>query len=299
MNHTDLETFLTIVETKSISKAAEVLFLAPTTVGARLKSLEDKIGFSLIIRRKGHKNIELTEKGEFFISYAENWLKLWQDIEILKDKKTNLQFNIGAITSLATQLLPPFFTKFANSNPAVNLNIQIIDTDIAYGLVQKRNIDVAFVLKKQSFKNVKVIPIINEPMVIISSKNLNLPGVIDDISRLSNEQEFFTNWGESYLNWYENDMHRKIFPRIRVNTLPLLIDLFQQDHSWGIVPLSLAKYLKEKIDGCISTIKTPPPNRTGYLIVNKTPRKELTQTITDFQAMLEDYLMNDLNLAEM
>lgn len=291
MNNTDLETFLTIVETKSITKAAEVLFLAPTTVGARLKSLEEEIGFPLIIRQKGHKNIALTEKGALFISYAEQWLGLWEEIHILKEKKSNLQFSIGSISSLATQLLSPFFTKFARENPSIDLKVQIMDTDIAYGLVQKRNIDVAFVLKKQSLKNVKVLPIISEPMVLVSSPDLSLPGVINDLSNLPYEHELHTNWGEAFLYWYQNQMDRVVFPRISVNTLPLLIDLFQKEGTWAIVPISVAKHLEKEKMARISNIKTPPPNRTGYMIMNKSPRKELNGMLVEFQHLLESYLL--------
>ncbi len=62
MNLAEIETFLTIVNTKSITKTADLLFLSQPTVSHRLTTLENELGFSLVIRNKGHK-VELTPKG--------------------------------------------------------------------------------------------------------------------------------------------------------------------------------------------------------------------------------------------
>lgn len=289
MDQNDIETFLAIVETKSISKAAEVLFLAPTTVGARLKSLEEELGFPLIIRRKGQKEMELTQRGAYFISYAEQWQKLWQDLQVLKDKEESLQLKIGSITSLTTHLLTPLFTKFAEKNPSIDLKIQTLDTDVAYGLVQKRNIDMAFVLQELSFSDIETIHVISEPLVLVSTQDLQFPETIKNIDELPAKYELFVNWGPPYLNWYENKMNRIISPRFYVNTIPLLLDLFQKDGSWTIVSASIAKQLKKKKQAIISHFEIPPPERKGYLIVNTSPREEIKQTVLQFQDMMESH----------
>ena len=86
MKQEDVSTFLAIVETRSISKAAEKLFLSQAAVSQRLKSLESEVGVTLIERRKGFKNIELTHYGNQFIDIAERWASLCQETEELKNK---------------------------------------------------------------------------------------------------------------------------------------------------------------------------------------------------------------------
>ena len=71
MNLAEIETFLTIVNTKSITRTADLLFLSQPTVSHRLTSLENELGFPLVIRQKGHKQVELTAKGTDFIILAE------------------------------------------------------------------------------------------------------------------------------------------------------------------------------------------------------------------------------------
>ena len=57
MNLAEIETFLTIVNTKSITRTADLLFLSQPTVSHRLTSLENELGFPLVIRQKGHKQV--------------------------------------------------------------------------------------------------------------------------------------------------------------------------------------------------------------------------------------------------
>ena len=67
MNLAEIETFLTIVNTKSITKTADLLFLSQPTVSHRLTSLENELGFSLVIRNKGHKHTEAVASLVVFI----------------------------------------------------------------------------------------------------------------------------------------------------------------------------------------------------------------------------------------
>lgn len=73
-----IEAFLAIVQTGSISKAAELLHLSQATVSYRLKTLEKEMGGLLVERRKGAAQIRLTPKGEDFFSIAERWDALWR-----------------------------------------------------------------------------------------------------------------------------------------------------------------------------------------------------------------------------
>lgn len=72
MNFLGIETFLAIIETRSLTKATEILHVSQSTVSHRLKSLEQEINTVLIEHKKGHKTITLTPKGEEFISIVSN-----------------------------------------------------------------------------------------------------------------------------------------------------------------------------------------------------------------------------------
>lgn len=64
MNYQDIKTFLTIVSSSSLSKAAEVLFVSQPALSHRLSALEEELGTELIIRKKGSRTLELTDAGQ-------------------------------------------------------------------------------------------------------------------------------------------------------------------------------------------------------------------------------------------
>ena len=76
MNLQELRTFLTIVETGSLVRASEVLNVTQSTVTARLKTLEDALGQTLLIRSKS--GATLTAAGQRLFRYADTITELWQ-----------------------------------------------------------------------------------------------------------------------------------------------------------------------------------------------------------------------------
>ena len=61
MNESQLETFLTVAEYKSFSKAADILGVTQPTVTSRIKTLENILEYDLFTR-DGHE-ITLTKEG--------------------------------------------------------------------------------------------------------------------------------------------------------------------------------------------------------------------------------------------
>ena len=79
MNYSAIETFLTVLQVKNITKAAEILHLSQSTVTQKIKSLEEYLGVTLFIRNRGCKIVELTPQGYEFIHIAERYKILLKD----------------------------------------------------------------------------------------------------------------------------------------------------------------------------------------------------------------------------
>ena len=63
MNKSNIEAFIALTKEKNIVKAADSLYLSPSTVSTQLKVLENELGIKLFERHKGHKTVTLTPKG--------------------------------------------------------------------------------------------------------------------------------------------------------------------------------------------------------------------------------------------
>src|SRR3954454_20634321 len=70
------KTFLAIVSTGSFIRAADRLHVAQTTVSARIRILEQRLGPPLFVRNKAQAS--LTPAGEQFLRYAPSFVQIWQ-----------------------------------------------------------------------------------------------------------------------------------------------------------------------------------------------------------------------------
>ena len=88
MNLTSLQTFLAILETGSLVRAADKLNVAQSTVTARLKTLGEELGQVLINRQKS--GATLTPAGAKLMRYAPAITGLWRQAKNETSKENAL-----------------------------------------------------------------------------------------------------------------------------------------------------------------------------------------------------------------
>lgn len=69
-----LKIFVTVVEHKNFSRAAEELYLSHPNVSLQIQSLEEELGTKLV--NSSSKHLELTQSGEIYYGYAKQILLL-------------------------------------------------------------------------------------------------------------------------------------------------------------------------------------------------------------------------------
>lgn len=72
MDFKQIEAFVTVVDQKSFSKAADICLLTQPTISARISTLEKELGVRLIDRNG--KETYLTDYGKVFYKYAAEML---------------------------------------------------------------------------------------------------------------------------------------------------------------------------------------------------------------------------------
>ena len=81
ITHSGIEAFLSICRSKSITRAAEDLFICQSSLSVRLKTLETELGTTLFSRKKGQREIVLTKSGKEFYEIALEYEKVLNKIE--------------------------------------------------------------------------------------------------------------------------------------------------------------------------------------------------------------------------
>ena len=294
MNNTDLEVFLTIIQAKSISGAANVLFLSPSAIGARLKALEDELGFSLFLRKKGYKTIQLTEKGKAFIPYAEQWLSLWEKSRTLKDAPESQKFALGTSSSLLS-FCTGICQELREAYPLLQLSVSILDSDIAYTLVQQNKLDTALIMHPSRVSGVATEELFKERLVMSYSPTYNVSfGRPLSIHSFPLEHQILFMWNTVFDEWYGQHIPYYSGSILRVNSASVLTELFDPQASWAVVPLSVAEslYDKKRIPYC--PVLEDPPASPVYRISNASDKKQpLTQNFyTMLTAYAEEFLQH-------
>ena len=112
--------FLEICRCKSISKAAEKLFISQSSLSTKIRILERKLGYSLFIRGKGSRSVMLTDKGEKFLGLAVKYQEILEKMLALGRDGGSEKLRISSMNSLGTHLLTPVYERFMAENPDID-----------------------------------------------------------------------------------------------------------------------------------------------------------------------------------
>lgn len=290
MNLSDVEMFLAIVHTKSITKTAEALFLSQPTVSQRLKALEQELNFPLIVRSKGYKQIEITQEGLDFVPLAERMVNLWKESTALKQNRERPILNVGCADSVNLALLSPFYKHLLMHSGNLDLHIHTHQSSELYGILDKHEIDVAFVFYPLYYRNILSQKVIQEKFYLIQSQNPVLSKSRINPKELDPAMELFLKWDDPYQLWHDQWMSSSARPHVTVDTITMLDQLWDDDRFWAVAPESVIQLLSKRRPLFVSQLINPPHDRCCYKITHRSPLPTSQRALQLFEEQLNSYL---------
>ena len=144
MNLRFVEAFYWVASLKSISRAAEKLFLTQSAMSSRISTLEEELGVLLLDR--GDKRFNLTPAGARFLVYADKLLALQREVkaEMGSDQQMAVSMRIGAIESVLHSWLIPWLEKLRGDHPGLELELTVETTPILMEQVARGALDLVF-----------------------------------------------------------------------------------------------------------------------------------------------------------
>lgn len=124
-----IQTFVTVVQTGSISSASERLKIAKSAVSRRLSELETHLGTQLLSRTT--RSMSLTEAGAEFLESAERVLEELELAESIASRRaTELSgtLRVTAPMSFGTLHLAPLMGKFLGQHPGLKVDLSLTDS---------------------------------------------------------------------------------------------------------------------------------------------------------------------------
>ena len=152
MNTTNLATFVAVMQTGSISGAAEKLYITQPAVSKRIKNLEDEFGTALF--DTVGRSIIPTAAAYDLLPFVRRWL---DDYEACKASLQHAKevasgrLVIGTSHHIGLHHLAPVLKRFIQAYPAVQLEVRFVDSEEAHKAVLEGEISLAFLTLPPTF----------------------------------------------------------------------------------------------------------------------------------------------------
>lgn len=254
MNLAAFEAFVKVMETGSISLAADQLFITQPAVTKRIHSLEEYFGVKLF--ESAGRGIQATHAAHSLLPKVKNWLNELGDIHhTLSHEQDQIQgkLKIGTSHHIGLHHLPPHLRHYVQNFPDVTLDVHFVDSEQAHEQVIAGDLELAFLtLPPQGDARLKYIPIWNDPLVFVVApfhplahkKNLQLEDLVQYPSLLPAAQTYTS---QITLAEFEK---QGVKPKITMSNNPLesIRMLVSIGLGWSVLPQTMVNQHLQKLD---------------------------------------------------
>lgn len=304
MDKTDLQIFFEIAKHGTIQKASQALYMSSSTVGQRLNTLEDELGYRLFDRQKGLRSSPLTIKGQEFYCIATKLMNNFEEAEKLKDFDDEPSLTIASVDSIISGLLFPFFQQIMFCKEKFRLSLQTCNAYNVDSLIENRLANIGFSIYNFNNSRISIQPLFSDDMVIVVPNNFHIKKKCIHTNLLDPSRELqvnrpdgkYTGWGHEFNAWHDKYFDYRISPLLVCSSIVWLSDFFTNDNIWAILPRNVALYIKQKYNIRIIEIKNTAPRRICYQLTNINQPAMITEYIDLFNTRLDEYIHHCANL---
>lgn len=232
-------TFLTVVAAGNFISAAERLHVTQSTVSARIHTLEDQLGCTLFVRNKA--GTTLTPAGRQFQKHASTLVRTVEqarhDVGVPRGFRAAL--TVGGRFGLWEQLLLRWLPLMREVAPDVSVRAEIgMDADLMQGLVEGR-LDIGVMYTPQSRPGLKVEPLFEERLVLVSTDPGRLPE--------PGPEYIYIDWGPEFYAKHSASFPEFTGPALTANIGWLGLQHILENGGSGYFPMRLVRsYLKDR-----------------------------------------------------
>lgn len=277
INYELYKIFYHVVKYKSISKAAEAMYISQPAISQSMANLESKLGGKLFTRTK--KGIILTEEGKILYTFIEKGIKNFTDGENAFLNYMNLDsgsIRIGASTTIMQHIAMPYLRKFHRIHPNVDIKISNNLTSELVKELRNGSLDLLVVNlpMKDDQKDLKIIPITTVNDIFIGNKEYyqktNGKLKLDELSNYPLVAQQGPSNTRSFLNDFLKNNNVEPTIQNEIVSYNLVMDFVKAGFGIGYATKEFIKDELEKKE--LYEIKVTPkvPKRdVGIVILNK------------------------------
>jgi DNA-binding transcriptional LysR family regulator len=163
-----LEAFIEVARARSVSRAADALFLTQPALTARIQGLERDLGAQLFVRTP--RGMRLTEAGEVFLPFAARSLETLADGRRLVnafERGGAGRLSLGAAPAVSTYVLPAVLKRFSISHPRVAVSVRTGHSEEMLELVLREQADLGLV-RALRHPDIVSTPLYEDRLILVS-----------------------------------------------------------------------------------------------------------------------------------
>ena len=190
-----IQTFMEVARQRSVSKAAERLFVTQPAVSMQIRQLEEAFGVPLI--EPLGRTIQLTHAGEAFLEHA------IAAMGELKDLEAHMAEHVGlkkgridlAVVSTAKYFIPMLLVRFNKLFQGIDIQLKIDNRENILGLMARNEADLVVMGRAPATLDCEATPFASNPLAIVAApehvlvRRKNLPFTVLGEHRLVVREE--------------------------------------------------------------------------------------------------------------
>ena len=181
-----LKTFLTVARLKSFTLAAKELQMTQPALSKRIKRLEALVNSQLFDRVGNH--VVVTEAGQLLQQQAPQIISDIEDtVQNIRDLsgKVSGELHVGTSHYIGLHLLPQFLEQYVDTFDQVDVNIEFIDSELAYERVISGDLELALLtFPQQKDPRLEHQLIWREKLAIVCHQDYELAQLESPLSKL-------------------------------------------------------------------------------------------------------------------
>ena len=210
MDTRQLAAFCAVVERKSFSQAAERLGVTQPAVSLQVRSLEKRLGRTLLDR--SGRRVEPTEAGLALYRGAQRMLafegQLIEELDAGEGGELRGALEVGASTGPGSTVVPVLLCEFREDNPGVAVSLSISDTQSVVDRVAERELELGVVGAARRHRGVVFEPFFRDEVVLACPPGHRFAGRTVSLQQLREEPLIVMQEGAGVRQVIEDELRR-------------------------------------------------------------------------------------------
>lgn len=266
MNFEQIRSFLEIAETGNFNRAAENLNVTQSTVSARIKALEDRVGRPLF--KRGQGGAELTPSGRQLQRYALSMQRLWERArqEIALPEGFRGTVGLGVQMSLWPKLAPGWIATMRAAAPDLAVHVEADYSGNMMRLLTDGVLDLAVMYEPRRSPGFVIEKLIEEPLVLVATTpRRTSEDFVDDY--------VYVDWGPVFRTAHAEAFPHFSAPAVSVGLGQLALEYILQNGGSGYVARRHAEAHIAR--GALHPVADAPElQRAAWLVYPENPEDE-------------------------